>query len=253
MTADTPDRADGAGFLSRWSRRKQQVARAGDDERAGLAPGLTEPAPAAVGNTGDASGDAAAEAQAPASAPGMAEPEIDLSKLPSLDELTADTDYTQFLARGVPEELRTAALRRAWSLDPKIRDFVEVAENQWNWNVPGGVPGSGELAAGTDFGALLAQATGQIPAPDTLPQIAGAQVPPPPPAVSAIDAAPQQTPDDAATDRAAGGAEPQSQVHASGQVLAASSDSQPGPLAPDAPPEHNARGVRRRHGGALPG
>lgn len=253
MTADTPDGADGEGFLSRWSRRKQQVAREGDDERAGLAPGLTEPEPAAVGNTGCPSSGAAAETQAPASAPGSAEPVIDLSKLPSLDELTADTDYTQFLARGVPEELRTAALRRAWTLDPKIRDFVEVAENQWNWNVPGGVPGSGELAAGTDFGALLAQATGQIPAPEPPPQIAIADAPPSPPAVRAIDAAPQQTPDGAATDHTSGAAEPQPQVHASGQVLATSSDSQPEPLAQDAPPEHNARGVRRRHGGALPG
>ena len=29
---------------------------------------------------------------------------------------------------------------RMWTLDPTIRDFIEVAENQWNWNVPGGAP-----------------------------------------------------------------------------------------------------------------
>ena len=39
-----------------------------------------------------------------------------------------------------------------------------MAENQWNWNVPGGAPGYGPLEPGTDIAALLAQAIGAVPA-----------------------------------------------------------------------------------------
>jgi hypothetical protein len=57
----------------------------------------------------------------------------------------------------VPEPLRNAALRRMWSLDPKIRDFVsEAREYAYDWNVPGGVPGSGPLQATAEEVARMA-------------------------------------------------------------------------------------------------
>lgn len=86
----------------------------------------------------------------------------DLSDLPNIEDLLPTSDVAAFLRKGVPEELKRQALRRAWSLDPNIRDFVEVAENQYDWNTPGGVPGFGELPAGLDLKALLAQATGAL-------------------------------------------------------------------------------------------
>jgi len=47
-----------------------------------------------------------------------------------------------------PEHLALADLRRAWLTDPAIRDFVEVAENQWDFNDPAALPGFGPLPSG---------------------------------------------------------------------------------------------------------
>jgi hypothetical protein len=55
---------------------------------------------------------------------------FDLASLPSIDAIVADTDVRRFLQSGVPAELTRAALRRAWTSDPAIRDFVGIAENQ---------------------------------------------------------------------------------------------------------------------------
>ena len=79
-----------------------------------------------------------------------------LADLPSLDALTPETDLTPFLRTGVPSALRNAALRRMWSLDPSIRDFVsEAREYAYDWNTPGGVPGLGPLLPGDDVKAML--------------------------------------------------------------------------------------------------
>jgi hypothetical protein len=128
-------------FLDRWSRRKQQAA--------------DEPAPVK------------AEATAAIPPPGAketAEPVFDPASLPSLDSITADTDIRAFLKPGVPSALKHAALRRAWSVDPQIRDFIGLVENGWNWNDPVGVPGFGPMPEGEDIGRLLAQAMGTLPA-----------------------------------------------------------------------------------------
>ena len=90
------------------------------------------------------------------------EPVFDPATLPKVEDLTATSDITAFLRKGVPEELKRLALRRVWTLDPQIRDFIEVAENQYDWNAADGVPGFGALPEGTDLQALLAQATGQV-------------------------------------------------------------------------------------------
>jgi hypothetical protein len=45
----------------------------------------------------------------------------------------------------VPPELTLAALRRAWSADPAIRDFIGLSENAWDFNASYGVPGFGSL------------------------------------------------------------------------------------------------------------
>ena len=88
---------------------------------------------------------------------------LDLSKLPKIDDLTVDSDIAAFMQKGVPEALQQLALRRMWSLDPGIRDFVEVAENQWDFNAQGGVYGLfQELAPDTDMGVWMAQATSSL-------------------------------------------------------------------------------------------
>ena len=113
-------------FLARWSRRKYD-AKAGHAE---LAP------------------DEAAEAQRSASPDPAAEPvssEMELSDLPAIESIDAATDITAFLRKGIPEELSREALRRAWSTDPAIRDFVGLAENAWDFNDPNAMAGFGPL------------------------------------------------------------------------------------------------------------
>ena len=39
-----------------------------------------------------------------------------------------------------PQALRSAALRKAWTADPLIRDFVNSLDYGWDFNTPGGLP-----------------------------------------------------------------------------------------------------------------
>jgi hypothetical protein len=116
------------GFLKRWSRRKRDAAaRANEDA----------PTPPSEGE---------AESGEPDSAVASDEPTVDLTKLPSIESIAADTDIRGFLAPGVPPELTRAALRRAWRIDPAIRDFVGIAENQWDFAAAQDIPGFGALS-----------------------------------------------------------------------------------------------------------
>jgi len=53
----------------------------------------------------------------------------------------------QFMHEAVPEEVTRAALRSAWTADPAVRDFVGVAENQWDFNDQASMPGFGPIEA----------------------------------------------------------------------------------------------------------
>ncbi|MBM3598552.1 MAG: DUF3306 domain-containing protein [Alphaproteobacteria bacterium] len=130
------------GFLRRWSRRKLEHAKGdavADEQQTG---------PEDSGEKTPAKGEGRPTVPAvPPSTPSeTAAPAIDLSKLPSIESITAATDIRGFLAPGVPAELTRAALRRAWVVDPKIRDFIEIAENQWDFTKAGSMPGFGDLA-----------------------------------------------------------------------------------------------------------
>jgi len=86
------------------------------------------------------------DSAAPQAGPDAAKNEpVGPASLPSIDAITADTDIIAFLQSGVPAELTRAALRRAWTSDPAICDFIGVAENQWDFNDPNGIPGFGPL------------------------------------------------------------------------------------------------------------
>ena len=140
---DKPDQDEpelDKGFLARWSQRKQEAKQ----------PELNKDTPAIAS---DVPSEPVAEVEA--------EPELDLSTLPKLEELTETTDITVFLRKGVPEHLRNAALRKSWALDPAIRNYVNPAlEYAYDWNTPGGVPGNGELGAGVDVARLVSQIMG---------------------------------------------------------------------------------------------
>src|SRR3977135_660968 len=72
---------------------------------------------------------------------------FDPASLPPIEAIDDKTDLRGFLARGVPAEVMRAALRRGWSSDPVIRDFIGLSENSWDFNALDGVPGFGSLKA----------------------------------------------------------------------------------------------------------
>jgi hypothetical protein len=135
-------------FLSRWSRRKldsrHQEPDAQPAEATTAAEAVPEPIPPADEE------------------PGLTPEEI--AALPKVEDLTPESDIRSFLRKGVPQLLRNAALRRMWSLDPAIRDYVsEAREYAYDWNVPGGVPGNGPLLPSDDVGEMLGRIFGDAP------------------------------------------------------------------------------------------
>jgi len=124
-------------FLKRWSRRKQEAK-----ETSEAPPALPE------------------ETAASALPDAPAADEVELAKLPPIDSITASTDVTAFLRENIPQELSRAALRRAWSADPAIRDFVGLSENSWDFNAPDSIPGFGPIGS-ADVRRMAAQLFGE--------------------------------------------------------------------------------------------
>jgi hypothetical protein len=139
-------------FVSRWSRLKREAAAQGR-KAATEAEHASDVRPDVAQD--ERSSEATIEARKP-------ESEIDLESLPSLDSIVGDTDIRGFLQKGVPAELTKAALRRAWTSDPAIRDFIGLAENQWDFTDPTAIPGFGPLQAADNVAQLVAQAMGRL-------------------------------------------------------------------------------------------
>ena len=126
---------------------------------------------------------------------------FDPASLPSIDAIGVDTDIRGFLQSRVPAELTRAALRQAWASDPAIRDFIGIAENQWDFNDPEAIPGFGPLPEGYDVSGLLSQALGgRDHLAEAIPEISASIQQPPPtvtdrqPADPGLDV--RQSPDD---------------------------------------------------------
>jgi hypothetical protein len=109
------------------------------------------------------------ESAAPRAGSGASNHErFDAASLPSIDTIAADTDIVAFLQSGVPAELTRAALRRAWTSDPAIRNFIGIAENQWDFNDPNGIPGFGPSDTMRGQVACLSQVSPSSGMPDLL-------------------------------------------------------------------------------------
>ncbi|RUM95839.1 DUF3306 domain-containing protein [Pseudaminobacter arsenicus] len=152
-------------IFARWSRRKQTVrhqetAAPNEEQAAAEAPAEMEAEP--VGQ------------QPAAEEPDAGEP------LPDLENLTAESDISAFLRKGVPNPLKNAALRKIWSLDPAIRDYVGPSEYAWDFNRPGSMAGFGPLDASRAVVEFLSTINGGVQT-----DLAGAAGPaadrPPPP------------------------------------------------------------------------
>lgn len=100
---------------------------------------------------------------------------VDETPLPSLDDITPEGDIAEFLHKRIPAELQKLALRKAWTSDPVISGFIEIAENQYDWNTPGGCPGYGPLDPSWNVEKLLAQATGALPPEEAVVVVAQAE------------------------------------------------------------------------------
>jgi hypothetical protein len=226
--SDPEEGPEGERFLTRWSRRKREASEAGTpeaaaeplrDERAGdeqpAAPVLQDHA-AVVDEAG-----------------------FDAAKLPSIDSIGVDTDIRGFLRQGVPPDLTRAALRRAWSSDPAIRDYIGPVENGWDFNDPAAMAGFGPLEAVKNMAKLVAQAIGESE-PQSAPAATGTEL------AEALPSAPQDGPPLQSVDpRAKEGDAPQS-ASARKAVEEAVEIPDGGPKAAEALP------ASRRGGGALP-
>lgn len=214
MAGTDEDRPE--GFLARWSRLKR-AAREGPAD-----PG---------GSAGEASPAAAAPEAAAA-----AEEEVDLAALPRIEDLTPTSDITAFLRKGVPAGLRNAALRRMWSLDPAIRDYIGPVDYGWDWNTPGGVPDFiDRIGEGPEIRALAEK----LFSPAPLPRPAAAPAAEPAGAGQAEPTAPDQPPAE--------------QAEPAPPAVAVAAPEQAPPQAPEGPaPPGPGLPVRPRHGGAMP-
>ena len=189
MKTKTEGPESGEGFLGRWARLKR--SRAAEVSEPEVVEGISEP-----------------EAEV--------EP-FDPASLPALDTLDAVSDYTAFLKPGVPRELRTLALRRAWATDPAITGYKTLADYDWDFNAPG----YGALRVTDNVKELAERVFGMIKAEEEPKPAESEFAEPEPPVAEVVAAEPEPEPE---------------------------AFSAPEPVLEAAP--EPAR--RRRHGGAVP-
>jgi hypothetical protein len=166
-------------FLARWSRRKREIEDLEAKKPEEAPAGESASDPTSPQDTVEAAGAEGAADKVPESE------NFDLASLPPLGSITAETDISGYFARGVPADLARAALRRVWTSDPAIRDFVGLSENAWDFNAPETIPGFGPITASDDVAGMMRQMMGEVqtatrqlgPAPDQEAAPQAAEVP----------------------------------------------------------------------------
>jgi hypothetical protein len=234
--------SDPDNFLSRWSRRKLEPSQDSGGKDAPAQDEQSVDPPAA---------DAAPEPAAVMAADDQPqEPAFDIASLPPIESITSGTDIRDFLKPGVPLSLSRAALRRAWTSDPAIRDFIGIAENQWDFTAPDSIPGFGPIdpadiprllariiSSTKDGGEALAALTEQQP---------GAAKPAAEASAAKDETVPsEQTGDTVPPEQVASSSAPAEEMSHRSKENAASQTS-------DADDDLNYAQVRHGHGSALP-
>ena len=223
-------------------------------ERSAPADDAAAEAPQAVGapHGGESALGAPPDAR-PSDAPASHEDARPVPQLPPIESIVAESDVRAFLAPGVPPELTRAALRRAWSADPKIRDFIGLSENSWDFNDPGAMPGFGPLELTEEIRQEIARMIGRslgedvpdAPGPALPDLVEPGPEPPPAQAKSAMlaspaGAAPQPPVPDA----------PGQDVPGQDAPVQIKADDVAGASAPEG--DRGERVLKPRHGRALP-
>lgn len=222
-------------LLARWSRRKNDTRTRGRD-------------------AGNSPHDDEACATPVAAQLGDVLPPFDPASLPALDSISAETDLRAFLGKGVASELTRAALRRGWSADPAIRDFIGLSENSWDFNAPGGIPGFGTLEP-EEIQRLLARLIGGDEVNERVAPASAAPLPSDEAVVQATECAagsepPQDVP---ATDMDSHSAQNTREHPGSAQIASADSvDAATLKARPADDRDVQTPSRRPRHGGALP-
>ena len=153
-------------FLARWSRRKHVAAVEPAHAELRAVPTPSDQQMEGEETAEEAGATAGSHRDDVASATGRPDPIaplFDLASLPPIELIAADTDIRAFLAPGVPPELARAALRRAWAADPKICDFVGLADYDWDFNAPGSMAGFGPLEMTEELRQIAARIIGPPP------------------------------------------------------------------------------------------
>jgi Protein of unknown function (DUF3306) len=145
-------------FLKRWSQRKRDVAEAEEAKR----PAPEDSADENAAPAGDVRSDEPVNPVKPVKRAEPPKPAFDIKDLPPIESITAATDIRPFLAPGVPADIARAALRRAWSADPRIRDFVGLADYDWDYHATGGPAGFGPLEMTAELRQAVARLVGEI-------------------------------------------------------------------------------------------
>ncbi|WFU23700.1 DUF3306 domain-containing protein [Bradyrhizobium sp. CB1717] len=225
-------------FLARWSRRKRGVASDQGKQSKQI----------------DFSDDVTPEAASASVASGENRLPFDPASLPAIQSIGVESDIRAFLEARVPDDMARAALRRVWSLDPAIRDFVGLSENSWDFNAPGAIAGFGPID-GKDVGRLLSRL---LEEPDT--NIVSVHPP-------VISASTDDLPESADVSSPAGrhattnaealaSVSPKAQASDFEEIDVSNEPARPGrdvaPKAELSPSEGLSQISRRGHGGALP-
>lgn len=232
--------------IARWSRRKLNARTSGDAP----SPGKELASNVRAGDVAAASPDPIVVETDPSEleAPEVTEP------LPRLEDLTVESDLAAFLRKEVPKALRHAAMRKMWSLDPGIRDYVGPSEYAWDFNEPGSMSGFGPLDAKETVVGFLSKAARTLEGVTQEDQPTSTQVLP-------VEAHPETSVEKAPSPskrQALAGIEPLSKEQV-GDVDRDSSQATPEPPAAQAPSRKEPGSFPRadgyalsRHGGALP-
>jgi hypothetical protein len=234
-------------FLSRWSRRKLEPSPESDK----AAPALEQTVDAQAGDAvPQVAAAVPADAEHDQTQELSQEPPFDAASLPPIESITAGTDIRDFLKPGVPLSLSRAALRRAWTSDPAIRDFIGIAENQWDFTNDS-IPGFGPIDP-ADIPRLLARIIsstkdgGEALAAFTEEQPGMIQPAPPETPVAKVETVPaEQTAGALPSQQLASPEEPVEEISHRSKENVASQTS-------DVDAELNYAQVRHGHGSALP-
>lgn len=193
--------SESRSFLARWSERKRAEARAERAQEQSEPHRTAEQAEPYLGaEHAEAHRGSGAEAStvpdspAPGTTRGDPAAPVDLEALPSLEDITGETDIGAFLRRGVPGDLRNAALRRAWTSDPTISRFIEMADYDWDFNTPGGNQVFGPLSSAIDAARMAAEILNPPPRETPEPTGPGVTAEGPEGSRPALDAAPPTEP-----------------------------------------------------------